>query len=325
MFLLVLGWIKYIRKYYLTSVGKPLDKRIKSGALLSGLVVFIASVYFIIETYEYREEKVSKSFDLVGKQLNLKFKEQRPQNRYYRPVGFQIKTNELLNEKVIVHLNYSSEGRNNERAKQNIQTIQYYFTYAENSLELDSYWALDKRALNRSQDLDILIEVPSDMMISSNRTFRVSPRLDPLSYLVSPSNFETFGLKNKYLTSQAYFHEKDNSKISNNEKIILDDKFCKEFFISQSWGCAYNISTLVMQNNRLDRAYEKDIEVINQIREMLLPNRTLFISNIEEIKDLVKGLSIGDKDYFQQSEFNLYLQHLLQVKSKLNKEAVATD
>lgn len=335
MFLLVLGWVKYIRKYYLTSSQKLLDIRLKSGALFSGLVVITASVYFIFATYDYQQEKVSKSFKLAGNQLKLNFNEQRPHDSYYRSVDFQIKTTDTLSDKVVVHFNYSSEGRNDKVAKKNIETIQYFFTFADDTLELDSFWRLKKSALNRSQDLEIQIEVPQNIIISSNRLMivdsrlmTVNNRLKPVKYVVRVKDKYQLTLPNKYKTSQYYIHEAEPdeiSKISKNEKIILDDKFCKEFFISENWACKNNINTLVSENKRFDRAFVKDIKIINQIREILLPNRTLFVSNIEEIRGLVNSLSIQDKGYIQQSEFNQYIQHLLKVKSKLNKDFAPTD
>jgi MFS family permease len=102
MFLLVIGWVKYMKKYYLTATHKPIDKRLKTGSVLSALILMTSLIYFFFATYNFQQEQVKKSFNLVGKQLTLNFNEKRPQDHYFRSVNFQIRSSDLLSEEVLV-------------------------------------------------------------------------------------------------------------------------------------------------------------------------------------------------------------------------------
>ena len=326
MFLIVLFWVKYIKKHYMKLSHQTSDKRIKSAVIVSVLLIFTAVAYFIFATYEYQHEKVSQSFQLQGDELILDINEKMPQENYYSSVDIQIKTHDLPGQQVILHLNYSSEGRNKEIAKQNIQAIDYFYTFEENTLSLDKFWSLNEKALNRSQHLEILIEIPQNITLLSQQKLFLNKRLEPEQYQVRyrDTDSKSNSIEYKYLTSQVYLHEiqiNELGKVGSNERFILNDKFCKVFFISESWSCASNIRNLIEENKRFDKAYQNDLTTINQIREFLLPNRSLLISHLEKMKELVEGLSEKEKTFIKQSEFYQYLQHLISLKSTLINES----
>ena len=118
-----------------------------------------------------------------------------------------------------------------------------------------------------------------------------------------------------YLASGDFFHEIDDGfqdRLSDNERLVLQDKFCQEFYISEYRGCSYHIEIPVAENNLFDRAFEEDLQTIEQVRNFLLPNRSLFVSNLYEVNDLIQGLSV---DQARMSEFQEYLLHLAEVKT----------
>jgi len=100
--------------------------------------------------------------------------------------------------------------------------------------------------------------------------------------------------------------------LSNNERKILEEKFCETFFVSASWDCNRNINHSVSDNVRFDRAFIKDADKIESIRNHLLPDRSLFVSNLKDINTLVKQLSI---EFPVKITLQVYIEHLLKIKS----------
>jgi hypothetical protein len=89
--------------------------------------------------------------------------------------------------------------------------------------------------------------------------------------------------------------------------------------MSETWGCDSNIRKAVAKNSRFDQAFSQDIESIDKIREHLQPDRTIFVSNLVEINELVEGLSI---EYPVMSEFQAYTEQLLKIKNMQKPEII---
>ena len=141
--------------------------------------------------------------------------------------------------------------------------------------------------------------------------------LDASVYQYSANQFNSRNKVSKntlYISSDQYLHELGDdfeNQLSSNEKAVLDDKFCEAFFMGESWGCRSNINYPVSKNDRFDNAFQNDIETIEQIRQYLIPGRSLFVSQLAEINDLVKQLSL---EYSTSSELQEYIEQLLSIK-----------
>ena len=311
MYLLVLGLAIYVRDFYLTRPNFKIRKVLKTAALIPIVMIVAAITYLNYTISERRSDLVERSFALNGRQLALKFNEQRPLQRYADTVRIHIQTNPAANDQVKLQVHYVSYGPNGESAKDNIRTIDYFFTFAANTLELDKYWSLQEGALLRGQDVNVLIEIPQNIVVTSSLPLTINRDERPYRYSASKRQAHEV----VYLSSGQYLHERGDEfshKLSRNERNILEDKFCEEFFISESWRCLSNIQQSVSENSRFDRAFQKDAEIVDKLREYLLPDRSLFVSSLAEMNELASGLSI---EYPVMSKFQEYLERLLIVKS----------
>ncbi len=321
IYLIVLGLTIYVREYYLTRSNFKVKKILKVGAFIP-IAIIVSVVVFLNNTQsEYQKKLVEKNFTLSQRQLQLKFNEQNPLDKYAEQVLYHVKTNTSENNQIILHIDYSSYGYTTVKAKENIHTMDYFFTFDNNTLELDKYWSLKEGALNRGQYINVTIEIPQNIIVTSSWPLTINRDDRPYHYSVR-EQYTRGGVdfsSGRYLSNDQYFHEYDEdfrNKLSDNERNVLMDKFCEEFFISESWGCWSNIQRLVSENSRFDRAFEQDIEIIEQVRKYLLPDRSLFVSNLIEMNDLVKGVSI---EYPVMSEFQKHIEHLLSIKSTSEK------
>ena len=315
MYLVVLGLVIYAREYYFSKPAIKVDKRLKLGALIP-VAMFVAT--FGSMNYFHREHEetiVEKEFTLKGSEVTLQFNEEVEEEKLARRVAFRVKVSESNSDNVVLHLNYSSSGKTVEEAKKNIRSIDYFYTFNKNVLELNRYWTLQDKALSRGQDVEVTIEVPRNIIVNSSRAFEVRGNEKSYEYLAYQSYYDDNNEIKRYLTSGQFLHELgDNyrNKLSENERNILNEKFCDEYFISESWACDSNIRKSVTDNHRFDRAFENDNEKIEKIREYLQPDRSLFVSHLSEINQLVETLSI---DYPVKGKFQEYVEHLLSTKS----------
>ncbi|WP_168203983.1 PspC domain-containing protein [Aliikangiella coralliicola] len=321
IYLVMLILFIYFKDYYLAkpefkTVKTKIDKRLKIGAAIS-IVMIISAISFLHYSHLKHESKlVEKSFVLNSGELDIEFKEHDKLEKFVEHVSFDVKTHDMSNNRVNLYIQYFSSGKNHENAVENIQSINYFYTYENGTLKLDEFWTLKEDLLFRGQHISVTIEVPQNIMVTSSLPLQV--RLYNHSYQYFARHYKKWSDKSEnttYLSHGQYLHEFGEdfrNKLSENEREILNDKFCEEFFISESWGCVYNINWPVSENSRFDRAFQNDIERINQIREYLLPDRSLFVSSLTDINSLVSELSI---EYPVKSKFQEYVEHLLKVKS----------
>lgn len=108
------------------------------------------------------------------------------------------------------------------------------------------------------------------------------------------------------------FDEDFRNRLSDNEKRVMRDKFCDEFFVNANWGCLTNIRKPVANNRSFDRAFSEDENTIEELRAYFQSNRSLFVSNLSDVNQLVNSLSI---EYPVMSDFQEYANHLMNVKS----------
>ncbi len=316
MYLIVLGLAVYFRRFYLQHPNFKIHKRLKQGALIPIAMIALASLYLNEVHAEFQSEVVEKNFALSSSQLNLKINDERPASIYSEPVNFRIETGPSQNAQISLSIDYESYGQNIQRASDHIRDINYFYTFENDTLTCNSFWTLPKGALRRGQAIHILIVVPQDATLRSPMALTVN-RDDKTSYRLAR------GQKNQggdYIAGGPYLHEYSaefSQKLSENERHVLVDMFCSAFFISESWHCLFNIDTPVAENNRFDRAFQNDSQAIEQLREYLLPGRSLLVVNLVEINELAKGLR---QVYPVMSPFQDYIERLVIIKSKLESD-----
>ncbi|WP_185964532.1 PspC domain-containing protein [Aliikangiella marina] len=315
IYLIVVGLMVYIREYYLPKPVRPVDKKLKRGALVPVTMIIAATIYLNYTHKEHAHELVDKTFNLQSSQLTLAFVEHDEMNDYAGTVRYRIKTHKDGEQQVNLAINYSSNGITQESARENIKAVDYFYTFDKDVLKLDHYWNLKQDALRRGQDIEVTIEVPQGITLNSRWPLVVKHDNDGYQYYTryywSKSKEEV-----SYLSSGEYLHEIGETyrnKLSDNERQVLNDKFCEEFFISESWGCPTNIRNSVTDNYRFDRAFMNDSQGIDQIREFLQPDRSLFVSNLTEIERLINEISI---EYAVKGEFHSYVEHLIAIKAQ---------
>ena len=305
----------FFREFYFRKPGLKVDKRLKRGIVIP-VVMFAGAIGTLHFSHlEHDSRLVEKRFAVTEGQLDITFGNERIEDRYAEYVKYQVKTSDSSDGQVTLFIDYSSSGKNESEVEENIKSIDYFYSFSNNTLHLDKFWRLKEDALNRSQSVRVVIEVPQGIFVNSTRAlsvFRDNNRYQYFaqSYYYSRDNTA----EHTYVTRGQYLHEFDGeyrNKLSENERDILNQKFCEEFFISESWGCRYNIREELARNDRFDKAFMKDSRNINQIREFLLPDRSLFVANLTEIQKLVDELSI---QYPVKSKFQEYVEHLIEVK-----------
>ena len=315
IYLVVIGLMVYLREFYLPKPIRPVDKKLKLGSLVPVAMIILATVYLNYTQRDHASELVAKTFTMQTKELSLAFIDHENSQEHAGSVRYRVKTHSDENHQVKLAVNYSSHGYDKETAKENIKAIDYFYTFEKDTLKLDHYWNLKEDALMRGQQIEVVIEVPQDVVVNSSWPLVVALDEDGYQYYT-----RHYWSRSKeivaYLTSGEYLHEIGETyrnKLSENEREVLNDKFCEEFFISESWGCKTNIRNSVTDNHRFDRAFMADSERINQIRQYLQPDRSLFVSNLSEIDQLIKEISI---QYAVKGEFHSYIEHLIAIKSQ---------
>lgn len=314
MYLAALLLAIYIREYYLSKPYMKIKKSLKVGALIPAAMVMLAIVHLTTTQLSHEQELVEKSFPFNEKQLNLIFNDEVPLDKYVDSVRYQIRANIQDNQQLKLYISYSSNGSDEKKAIDGIHAINYFFTLDKNTLELDRYWTLEKDKYNRGQRVDVIVEIPQNVIVNSTRLLEVNN--DEQRYQYNASAHQT--KDSTYITRGQYLHEYNENfegKLSINEIDVLEDKFCAEFFISETWHCSYNINTPIISNGRFDLAFQQDIEKIEQLRKYLLPNRSIFASNLVEMSGLVLELN---NTYPVLHKLNQYIEHLLTIKSALS-------
>ncbi|MCW9000847.1 MAG: hypothetical protein OQK04_19205, partial [Kangiellaceae bacterium] len=313
IYIVVLILAVYWKEFYLAKPRTKVDKKLKQGALIPAAVFVFAITFTNLAHKEHESEYIEKEFSLKSGLLNLKFDEKRIEEQYAETVAYQVVNRNNASEKLVLKIEYSASGKTLDEVKYNIEMINYEFDFDGETLELDKYWTLEDDAINRSQNVNVIIEVPQDVMVRSNRQLDV--RRGKQEYFYTASHYYRESSRQfNYISANGFVHEVGEGtldKLSENERQVLNNKFCEEFFISDLWNCSYNIRNAVDDNYRFDKAFENDAENINKIREFLLPDRSLFVSNLNEIKQLIQAISI---EYSTKSKLQAHIEHLIEVK-----------
>lgn len=311
VYLVALGLAIFAREYYLSRPYFTIRRELKIGALVPIALISCAILFMANATF-YREiEVMERNFQVFGEEVNLVFTENSETETYHDHPRVRIKTKNTADNSIDVQLTYAAVGRNSENAETAIQAINYDINMEGNSLLLDDYFELAQGGFNRAQSVSIVIEIPQNMLVNTTRSLSIRQVEGNYDYSLYFRDDEG----GQYVARNEYLHELDESfrnRVSENERSVLRDKFCEEFFIGESWNCNTNLRTPIERSFRFDKAFEDDAEIVEEIRNYLLPDRSLLVGNLSEVNNLIESLSI---DYSVTSEFQGYINHLIDVKS----------
>jgi phage shock protein PspC (stress-responsive transcriptional regulator) len=313
MYLMVLIFTIYIREYYMKKPRARVSRQLKLGALVPVAMIVLAIGYTTFAHKAHEHERVEHTFALEGDTLQLDLLPFDDKSRHSYNIRYSVETADSDDKTVKLIIDYSSDGKNIGDAKENLQSIDYVFNFNGDTLSIGEDWALKAGTYQRGQSVEVLIQVPQNVRFESPRRLRVDHIDKGYRYYTYWYNDEG---PHAYIASGDYIHEFDEdhaNRLSENERHVLRDKFCDEFFISESWACINNVRTSVDDNRRFDRAFEKDSASIDQLREFLLSDRSLFVTNLREMDEIVQKLSV---DYPVMNKFGTHINHLLEIKTK---------
>lgn len=312
-FLLVLAWAIYVRRFFFTYSDFSIGNELKFGAIVPAVFLGIVYFYLLDSLMDRNNRIVERDFLLSSAPINVVFEERETDDEYHGHPLFLFRTKPPGDDRLTVVLDYSSAGRSVEDATANIEGIDFSYAFANNTLTLSDSFALEDGYANRAQRVTVTVEVPQFASISSPRSFTIRQLPDEYEYRPVVRAFDA---GTQYVARGDYFHELNEefrNRLSDNEREVLEDKFCAEFFIGgQSWQCPQNVRQPVARNRYFDQAFNADADTIEQLRLYMSPNRSLFVSNLSDVNNLIDSLSV---DYPFMSDFQIYVNHLIEVKS----------
>lgn len=309
MFIAVYCLVYYYRKFY--AYNKSMDKRLKVFAVISLLIVLSASIYLNYVTDVSYQSTTEQKYNLAHTPLNIRINDLNQGTLFSDYVDYQFQVDSQLKDSLEIVITYVGYGINREQAIENVHMMNFDYSYDNNTLTLDDQWVLKDGAFNRSQSLQVIIRLPTDHMIVSSHEFNIIDDIDGYTYKVNDISLKKIAIN--YQTKGAYIHESDDhfsNRISANEKHVLDDLYCDTFF--NYWDCPSNIRQLVEHNDRFDKAFIKDIEIINALRQFLLDDRSIFNSHLDEMAKITDGLR---QKYPVIKDLDNYIKHLIRLKS----------
>lgn len=316
-YLIVITLLIYVKEYYLQKPVVRVDKRLKLAALVPIAIVTLSVYSLNRSTSEQAFEVISQTYQVPGSGLIIKFNDghndPESEDRVSERAKYTIRSSNEVRDTVNVTIEYASRGVNIDDARVNTTSIDYQYDYKDGVLNLDLDWFLNAGTYFRGQRVKVLIEVPSNIQLSTNRPLIIDPYKDGLEYLLGYASSDA---EFTYYASSTYFHEWGDdyvNKLSENELLVMQAKFCEEFFISELWGCRSNIVNRLDHNHRFDQAFNKDKEKITAIKDFLQPNRSVFVSNLDDMQSLLGELSVK---YSVKSNLQTYIEHLKRVKEQ---------
>ena len=314
LYLMVLGLAIFFLEDYLPRPGLKVGKKLKTAAILPVFIIIIAGIYITNEFAYQKRELNERDYPITGNQLILDINSNLNHSPFPNFVSIQFRPKESEDDHDLsISIDYTSYGSDEQNAIENIQGIEYLYSFNENTLTLNNYFTLEKETYFRNQVVNVVLEIPQGMRIQSSHSLRISHDMNAYFYQLAGG----FGNKGGfYVSSGGLLHELDGefrNRVSYNEKSVLLDKFCQEFFIRDVWSCRSNIHVPLRNNWFFDKAFEDDMEIIEQIRKYLMPSHSLMFSNLKEINELTGTLKT---DYLVNNKFQQYLEQLIKIKSE---------
>ncbi|MEM9304419.1 MAG: PspC domain-containing protein [Pseudomonadota bacterium] len=311
IYLLTLGVALFVREVYLEQPRFQIAPVLKRCAVIPAVFLVVAIVFLNLGQTDHHHERVEERLALNSDRLLLAFQEQLPEADYSRAARFEVRSVPRPGNEVILKIEYSAYGSDPESAEANARAVNYLFSFDEDRLVLGRFFELAEGTLARAQGVEVIVEVPEGVTLVSDLPLAIARYDGDYYYRLQSGTREP----STYLSTGEFLHEYGEdyaNKLSRNERDVLEDKFCEEFFISESWRCPTNIDLPVLQNTRFDRAFLDDAERIEELRQFLLPDRSIFASNLKEMNAIVDSLSV---EYRVRGEFQGYLDELMLVKA----------
>ncbi len=311
-YLLVLAWAMYIRRLFLFHSGIVIARSLKLGAALPATALALAFVFMINSNIQEQRQLTERNFVISGNAIELKFEQQRDENGYHGHPRFVIKPKAVNDGQLTLTMDYGARGRTSENAGENLEGIEYAFSFDGRTLTLDDHFTLQDDYYFRGQSVTVTVNVPQSTNLNSPRSLHIRQISGNYHYVPRLSYGDPGAT---YMASGAFLHELDEdyiNRLSDNEREVLEDKFCEEFFISESWACTQNVRRPVSNNRFFDLAFQNDSEIVDELRNYMTPQRSVLVSNLFELNALVDSLSV---DFSIMSDFQMYLNHLIEVKS----------
>lgn len=312
LYLILLGLTIFFKEFYLNS--SKLDKRFKTGALFPVAIVALSIWYLNAGQSDKHVETTQRNFAIESHELIVNLIES--EGKDSKRVGIDVRYTTAESADIGLSITYTSYGKDQDSAAQNIESIDYFYTLEGNQLTLDKFWQLKEGKYNRGQDVELTLLVPEGMTISTTFPLVVESMGKDIVYHGITRRYD--GMEEgifSYLASNRFMHESGQEakiKLSDNEREIMNEKFCQEFFISDAWACRDNIRLATDQNKRFDKAFEKDSILVDNIRIYLQPDRSLFTNQLLDIQQQLEKFEI---QHSVKSEFQQYVEHLVKVKT----------
>lgn len=176
LYLLVLVLAVLVREHYLAPPRSRVAPGLKKAALGPALVV-VAGLAFVAWVHRVHEfDRTARTLPLDGERLVLAVDDSEPR----APGGTaQVRLRRLqggaAGDPVRVVVETSSLGVDREHARRSLSAIDYAWAYDDGTLTLPRYWTLADGALNRGQELSVILEVPDGIEVTGPLASRIEP------------------------------------------------------------------------------------------------------------------------------------------------------
>ena len=319
VYLVFVFWALFLRSFYLANPTFSLPNGILWGSAVPVFVIIGSIWHFVLENYYQYHETSETVVELAGNQLSVTLDDPQYGRQSY-PVRYQFKVDPLLEGEVLVKNTYYSDGRDAETAQENLRKIQFQPSYTDQQLNLPTHWHLQPGNLQRGQHLEVEIHLPSNIQLVSNLKLGVNSDGEPYYFQFDRNAHfnQPQTSKHAYLAYEDMLHEYDSTnrdRLGSNERVVLGDKFCKAYFIAENWRCSYILRTPVSENQLFDRAHESSLQDIEQFRQWLQPDRSIFVSTLETMEEYLGGIQAPNNE---PTELQVYIRHLIALKSSLS-------
>jgi len=318
VYLMVLLSVIFIREYYLSTPYIKVSRVLKRVAIIPVVLISGSLVFLISEMTDEKSKLITNNYQINNKTFRLSLNEAESDNLRARKVKFHFKTTQELRDTVKVLITYSSNGRGDSALNNNIQAIDYEYSINDNKLVMNRYFELLEQSYYRGQYVSVLIEIPQNITLISSHNLSVKQQGNEVEYEVLNSSSST----PVYITAAQYIHENNNinqQRVTANERSVLTTKFCQQFFMRGQRKCLSNIAKSVTSNNNFKQKFIDETREVDQIRQYLIHNKVIELEELTQLNNLTTFLL---KKYPDLNELQVYIQHLLLVKSSLAAEQI---
>ena len=307
-YLVIIGAVVYVQTFYLGRPRQLLGRGWKLASIAPALLLLAAGFQINLAHSEAHRQTIHKTFPLHDATLSLAFSDEHAGSSSADRVEIEIQPSSEKTDEVGLSIEYSAYGATLEQAQANIEAIQYSFDYDQGSLRLGTYQTLDSGQLRRGQAVKVVVVLPADTAVNSSRQLHVQAAGSTYRYLPGQSNAGA----QHYRVHDGFLHEQPrDGRLSDNERRVLEQLFCEEFFVSESWRCDDHIQASASANSRLDPALREAVESV-ALRQDLEPNRNISTADLQAMDSLAERIAGQVRG---QGRLHQHLQHLIRVNA----------